>query len=979
MDARVEQLKVLTALFEDNIAQYKTLQYDEANTRTDFIDKFFTLLDWDIANNQGFSEVYREVVREDKVKIEGSQKAPDYSFRIGGTRKYFVEAKKPSVNIKDAANPAFQVRRYAYTAKLPLSILTNFAEFSVYDTRIKPNKNDNAGAARIFYCTYKEYEKYFNFIYNTFSKPSILKGSFDKYIEDNKNKKGTSEVDAELLNLVEGWRVELAKNIALRNPAISIYNLNFVVQKIIDRIIFLRIAEDKGMEDANILKTITNAENIYEKFNVLVEKANVKYDSGLFNSEDWIIHLLIDNKVLKDIIDGLYYPECPYEFSVLPIEILGNIYEKFLGKTIRFRNIKNTHTIVVEEKPEVRKAGGVFYTPQFIVDFIVQNTVAEKIKNKTPDEIAALKFCDPSCGSGSMLVGAYQRLLLYHLDYYANENNLKKALKKGCIFQIAQNSYRLAIAEKQRILQNNIFGVDIDPQAVEVTKLSLYLKLLENEGKESSDQLFKYSDITLLPSLEENIKCGNSLVKTDFYNQTTLGLTEDEQIKINCFDWEKEFPAIFKMGGFDIILGNPPYYNIQTLGAKSPAAEYIQQKYTAIWQDKSDILFYFLYKAMQLSKDSIGYILSNAFLFSDKARKLRNAILKDGRLAKIINFEQFLVFKDASITSGVFIFNKDHKKIQAAVLKEKSCTVDYVVDFMNDAANYFTVEFSENNVFALVSGETAQLNKKIDSQHPILQDVVLVGKGMETAADSVFLFKDKPAEFPSEFIKKRVTGKNIERYFLKPAESYILYFENIDKFKDLPVSIQEHLKKHKKKLANRADKKRRPTAHWWNYTFAMHKEYYHLPKLYCSRRAFRNTFCYDEGFDYLGFSNMTVIFETNAAYSLKYILALLNSKLLTFRYRSIGKQTGGGSFEYFPNGIGKLPIPEADAKTQNEFAVLVDKMHELKQREYAEQNSQAKKIISRQIDGIDDTINKLVYKLYGLTPDDVEIVDGSLL
>ncbi|MDR2479653.1 MAG: N-6 DNA methylase, partial [Treponema sp.] len=608
METRLKQLEALTALLEANIAQYKNPQYDEANTRTDFIDKFFGLLDWDIANNQGFSESYREVVREDKVKIDGSQKAPDYSFRIGGNRKYFVEAKKPSVNIKDTSGPAFQLRRYAYTAKLPLSVLTNFAEFAVYDTRIRPNKNDNAGTARIFYCAYQEYEKHFSFIYNTFSKSSILKGSFDKYIEDNKNKKGTSEVDDDLLHLVESWRVDLAKNIALRNPLLSIYNLNSAVQKIIDRIIFLRIAEDKEMEDANTLKTITNAENIYERFNLLVEKANIKYDSGLFNSEGWLIRLVLDNKILKDIIDNLYYPECPYEFSVLPIEILGNIYEKFLGKTIRFRNVKNTHTIIVEEKPEVRKAGGVFYTPQFIVQFIVQNTVAENIQNRSPDEITTLKICDPACGSGSMLVGAYQCLLAYHLDYYTNENNIKKALKKGVIFQISQNSYRLTITEKQRILQNNIFGVDIDPQAVEVTKLSLYLKLLENEGKEAADTLFKFSDITLLPSLEENIKCGNSLVGTDFYDQATLGFTPDEQIKINCFDWDKEFPAVFKNGGFDIVVGNPPYYNIQTLGAKAPVAEYIQRKYAAIWQDKSDILFYFLAKAMQLSKDGIGYI-----------------------------------------------------------------------------------------------------------------------------------------------------------------------------------------------------------------------------------------------------------------------------------------------------------------------------------------------------------------------------------
>ena len=162
---RIDQLKSLTSLFSANIAQYKSGQYDEANTRTDFVDKFFALLDWDIANNQGFSESYRDVVREDKVKIGGSQKArgtkiPDYSFRIGGVRKFFVEAKKPSVNIKDAAEPAYQVRRYAYTAKLPLSILTDFEEFAVYDTRIKPGKDDKAGAARIFYCTFDQYEQH---------------------------------------------------------------------------------------------------------------------------------------------------------------------------------------------------------------------------------------------------------------------------------------------------------------------------------------------------------------------------------------------------------------------------------------------------------------------------------------------------------------------------------------------------------------------------------------------------------------------------------------------------------------------------------------------------------------------------------------------------------------------------------------------------------------------------------------------------
>ena len=357
------KLTQLTDLFARNRKQYNTSAYDEANTRTDFIDKFFELLGWDIRNEQGYSEQYREVVREDKVTIAGRVKAPDYAFRIGGVRKFFVEAKKPSVNIKDELEPAFQVRRYGYTAKLPLCILTDFEEFAVYDTRMKPSPSDKPSTARIFYCTFDEYHKHFDFIFNTFSKEAILKGSFDSYIQENKNKKGTSEVDKELLKLIESWRTDIAKNIALRNPSLNIYHLNTAVQKIIDRIIFLRIAEDKEMEEYGLLQKITESGTVYQKLQAVFDRANTKYNSGLFKPHDWLRSLTIDDAVLSSIIHGLYYPECPYEFSILPVEILGNIYEQFLGKIIKFRNVKGGHTALIEEKPEVKKAGGVYYTP----------------------------------------------------------------------------------------------------------------------------------------------------------------------------------------------------------------------------------------------------------------------------------------------------------------------------------------------------------------------------------------------------------------------------------------------------------------------------------------------------------------------------------------------------------------------------------------------------------------------------------------
>ncbi|MCZ8240099.1 MAG: N-6 DNA methylase [Leptospiraceae bacterium] len=438
MTEKLSKLKELTDLFQANIKQYKHVKYDEANTRTQFIDRFFELLDWDIANLQGFSESYKDVVREDKVVIEGKPKAPDYSFRVGGLRKFFLEAKKPSVNIKDEIEPAFQIRRYGYTAKLSLCILTDFEEFEVYDTRIKPNKNDKAGVGRVFYCTFDEYEKNFEFIYNTFSKNAILKGSFDKYFSENKSKKGTSEVDKEFLSMIESWRESLAKNLALRNQELDVFSLNTAVQVLIDRIIFLRIAEDRNMESYGMLLDATklskeSSDSAYLRFNQIFLNANGKYNSGLFHPEPWIQNLQVDDKVFQSIVSNLYYPECPYELSVMPIEILGNIYEQFLGKSIR---LTSSHQAKVEEKEEVRKAGGVYYTPQYIVEYIIQQTLGEKLDGIDLYSHPKLTLVDPACGSGSFLVGAYNFLLEKYLEAYTEAKRIDKSLKAGLIYQV---------------------------------------------------------------------------------------------------------------------------------------------------------------------------------------------------------------------------------------------------------------------------------------------------------------------------------------------------------------------------------------------------------------------------------------------------------------------------------------------------------------------------------------------------------------
>ena len=212
------KITTLVERFEEQKDFYRQSDYNETLTRRDFIDPFFKALGWDIDNEQGYAESYREVIHEDKIKIGGATKAPDYSFRLGGGKRlFFVEAKKPSVLIKDDITPAYQVRRYGWSAKLAISIITDFEEFAIYDCTRKPNPTDKASNGRIKYLTYSNYINEFDFIWETFSKEKVLKGSFDKFILSDKQKKGTTTVDYEFLNSLDTWRTYLATNIALRN------------------------------------------------------------------------------------------------------------------------------------------------------------------------------------------------------------------------------------------------------------------------------------------------------------------------------------------------------------------------------------------------------------------------------------------------------------------------------------------------------------------------------------------------------------------------------------------------------------------------------------------------------------------------------------------------------------------------------------------------------------------------------------------
>ncbi|NAT11351.1 restriction endonuclease subunit R, partial [ANME-1 cluster archaeon AG-394-G06] len=801
-----EIIRELVEQFETNLKAYKSPTYKEEQLKHEFLNKFFKALGWDVYNEKNAAPQHRDVIFEDSIKIGGGTKAPDYCFTLAGKRIFFVEAKKPSVDIKKDIHPAFQLRRYAWSAKLPLSILTDFEEFAVYETRTRPQKDDKAGTGRVMYLTYKDYIDQWDEIASRFSYDAVVQGYFDRFAETSEKKRGTQEVDSEFLKEIESWRELLAKNIALRNPDVSIYELNYAVQKIIDRIIFLRICEDRGIEPYGQLQTKAESGDVYTHLLNHFRLAESKYDSGIFDFDtDRITPALrIDDRVLKTIIQSLYYPKSPYEFSVLGVEILGNVYEQFLGKVIR---LTTGHQAKVETKPEVKKAGGVYYTPQYIVDYIVKNTVGKLVEGKTPEEIAKIKILDPACGSGSFLIGAYTYLLRYHLDWYVS-NKPKK--HKGKMFQVKEDEWYLTTAEKKRILLDNVFGVDIDSQAVEVTKMSLLLKVLEHESRESIDQQAKLGLEGVLPNLGDNIKCGNSLIGPDFYDtgqQETL-FDETEMRRVNVFDWNddvKGFGGIMKRGGFDCVIGNPPYVRQELLKEQK---EYFKAHYR-VYQGTADLYAYFIEKGVSLlsSGGLFSIIVANKWMRANYGKQLRQW-LKTKRIEEIVDFGDLSVFK--SVTTYPCIMRISNGKPHSTFEVTQVETLEFpdLETYVEEHKYAVNQDERDDGGWSIVDEQSAALLKKLRQVGIPLGEYVQgnIYRGIVTGLNYAFVIdaetrKRLIAENPksAELIKPFLAGRDIKRYQPPQSDKYLIFTRRGVNIREYPA-IESYLKQFKEKL-----------------------------------------------------------------------------------------------------------------------------------------------------------------------------------
>jgi len=1007
-------IQVLVQKYTPNAAEYTNSgsTYNETQARTDFITPFLEALGWDVRNTNQYPEDQRDVIEEATVEVgpEKLSKKPDYELRVARQRKIFVEAKRPSKTIQTDKDSAFQARRYGFSASMPITVLTNFEYLAIYDSVPPPSSTDDSAFCRTSLIHYTEFNSRFDEIYDLLSRETVHTGAFDKRFKVRPAYRGTNQFDDLFLEQVRSWRIRLAEDIAARNASVDNSLLTFATQRFLTRLIFLRICEDRDIEKYESLKNLTGA-GVYAALKGHLAVADKIYNSGLFQSDgDPSLALDVGDGVLGDIITELYYPKSPYTFSVVEPTILGEVYELLLGEAVELRPGGKVETVL---KPEVKASGGVYATPQFVVDKIVDKALRDRLTSLNPKTLENFTVADISCGSGIFLIAAYQALLDHYREHYVKAGPLKFA---GTTLYDAGNSrWELTLEERRRILLLHIYGVDIDDQAVEVARFSVLLKLIEKETSDSVKSYVKRHQAPVLPVLDGNIQHGNSLVTSRTLKATYPRKATGLIPKVIPLDWESAFPQVTRAGGFSTIIGNPPYIRIQNMVGYSPEEIEIYRHesaaYTTAKADNFDKYALFTERALGLLKPGgmIGFIIPNKFFTIKFGARLRDLLTKGQHIRELVHF------------GAQQIFGTKASNYTCILVATRGASRNLLLERVTDLSTWrygtpgdrHEIPSSDLNSapWRFASDEAAAVFDQVRRAHPTaLKSVAEIFVGAQTSADKIYAVTPLKQTRTHVAFKDlngaaRIVEKGIVRPFLldvqiipfgtprpntlliwpyRQRDGHMQVMSEAELANDFPLAWK-YLKDFKDPLSERsilggakAERK------WYQFGRAQSLDKFDSPKLIAQVLSLEPRYAYDP-------ANIVVTGGGNgpyylirprleSPYSIFYLLAVLSHPLSEAIIRSRPTIFRGGYYSHSKQFLAGLPVPTHDIGNPASVAIHDAVVRDVEQlivltdslREPISPAGQA--VIGKQIYMMRSKVEAQLNDLFGLTPKQLDII-----
>jgi len=949
-----------------SFSKYELDSMPEEDIKFQFIEPLFEALGWK-----------REDISKETRILKGRA---DYLMKIENQYKLVVEAKKTSVNLSEEEGK--QAVSYAYHKNIKFAVLTNFKKIRIYHalSNIKQiDKNllkDNKG---YLWINCEDFVEQFDRLW-LLSRESFEKEEINKLLQ-NVNKRLIKPIDESILADLLQYREWLSKDLKNKREYLSKEQIDEIVQILIDRLIFMRSVEDRGLEAKDfLLKIVNDVQKGFSDLNLwAILKDQFERFDKTYNSKLFVEGLLekegfFDTNTITKVIKGLYFGtqdnQERYRFDDLPVDLLGSIYEQYLGVVLRGTE-KRVKLDLVSGK---RKKMGIYYTPSYIVDYIVKNTLGEYVKNKSLDEILDIKILDPACGSGSFLINAFQELISIV------EERLKNGEKSNNWDTFKNYKGRLTLGQKATLLLNCIYGVDLDEKAVELAQLNLLLKILEEETRETKRRI--------LPNMKDNIKNGNSLISDSRYDK--------------AFNWnaQNKFKDIMREGGFNIVIGNPPYVKIQTFIDKDKKENaYLEKNYVSATRN-FDLYVLFVERGLKLLKENgkLGYILPHKFFQSGFGIGLREYVQDNKALEKIIDFKDNQVFEGATTYTCLLFLSKDVNDNVDYIEIESNSDLEKEISKLtkgelNDKILKIKVNVNDLNSskWIFLDPKDSVLNTIKNNSDTTLKDFTkAMFQGVATGKDKIFFLKkiseegslvkvyskelEKEVKIEKEILRPLIKGNMLKQYS-EPMTSEVVLFPYKKEENKMRLMKEEELKKYlnaykylkifekdlRKREGNKFNNKE-----WYCFSRNQGLGYINEMKILTPDICKRGESTIDKNGTFLTTTTVYGVLPKDKD-DFNYLLAILNSNLLRYFIMKTGSILRGGFYRYKTAYLNPFPVKIIDDNNRKKFDVLIERIIQF----YKEGKSE------QEIKNVEYEINEGIYKLYGLSKGEIKIIENK--